>query len=982
MVNAGADAAVNEGSLWTQGGSFTDDDPDTWTATVDWNYPSSTEGLALVGKTFTLSHTWADEGDGSFDVRVCVNDGTTEVCDTVLVTVSNVAPVVDAGADIVLGPTGVLSRAGSFTDPGTDTWGATVNWGEGGGAGPLTLVAKTFTLSHTYAAYGTYTVTVTVNDAPDTGIGIDTFQATFGPQCYGMSPTILGTAGADALIGTAGDDVIAGLGGNDTIDGLEGNDRICGGDGDDILTGGLGNDQIDGGLGADWAYYVGAPSAVVVSLAAGTATGGHGSDTLTGLENVTGSAYGDTLTGNAAVNFLLGEAGDDTLSGGAGNDQIIGGTGSDWISYLNAPAAVTVNLATFATSGGDGVDSIGELENVRGSAFGDTLTGDGAVNVLMGEGGDDILTGALGNDLIDGGTGSDWAAYDAAPSPVAVDLNAGMSTGGDGNDVYLSIENARGSAFNDTLTGSASDNRLTGNAGDDILTGGAGFDTLDGGLGNDWAIYETAPSAVVVNLTTRSAGGGHGTDVVNGIENVKGSAYGDIIVGDTAANNLMGFNGDDHITGGAGNDTLDGGSGNDWAMYEAAPAAVVVNLATSTATGGHGTDTVWSFENAAGSAYGDTITGTTGANTLLGNGGNDLISGGSGDDVIKGGAGNDALDGGAGVDWASYTGAPAAVVVDLSAGTAGGGHGSDTLVGFENVRGSARADTLIGDGLVNTLQGMRGTDRITGGGGNDYLDGGRGRDWALYTAAPYAVVVNLSLSTATGGHGSDTLVSIENAEGSGFADTLIGSTAVNRLKGGSGDDRITGGWARDIIDGGPGTDWAVYEGGVGPVVVNLTLGTASGAHGADRITGVENVTGSPYNDTLIGDAANNTLYGQGGNDHITGAGGNDLIDGGPGTDWAVYQGAPGAVVVDLAAGTAAGGHGADTLIGIENAIGSAHADTLAGDALANVLFGRQGDDDLLGRGGNDRLGGGLGADHADGGSGADTCSAEVTVACE
>ena len=98
------------------------------------------------------------------------------------------------------------------------------------------------------------------------------------------------------------------------------------------------------------------------------------------------------------------------------------------------------------------------------------------------------------------------------------------------------------------------------------------------------------------------------------------------------------------------------------------------------------------------------------------------------------------------------------------------------------------------------------------------------------------MVVNLSLSPAPGGHGSDTLASIENVEGSAFGDTLTGSTAVNRLKGGSGDDRITGGWARDFIDGGPGNDWAVYEGGVGPVVVNLTLGTASGGHGADRIT--------------------------------------------------------------------------------------------------------------------------------------------------
>lgn len=981
VVDAGADAAVNEGTLWTQGGSFTDDDLDTWTATVDWDYPSTPEALALnPDKTFTLSHTWADEGDGSFDVRVCVNDGTTEASDTVTVTVSNVAPVVDAGADVAL-PTGVLSRAGSFTDPGTDTWTATVNYGDGGGAVDLTLVGKTFALSHTYAQ-GTFTVTVTVNDG-DTGIGVDTFQVTYGPQCYGMSTTILGTAGPETLNGTAGDDVISGLGGDDTIDGLGGNDRICGGDGNDTLTGGLGNDLIDGGGGSlDEVSYAGAPSAVVVSLAAGTATGGHGSDSLTGLENARGSAYADTLTGNSAANILYGGAGDDFLSGGGGSDQMTGEAGNDWVTYLNASAAVTVNLPAGTATGGDGPDFIFFIENVRGSAFGDTLTGDGAANVLMGEGGDDTLAGGLGNDLLDGGTGSDWAVYDTAPSAVMVDLNAGIATGGDGNDTLLSIENARGSASGDTLTGNTAANRLTGNAGDDTLTGGLGFDTLDGGAGNDWANYETAPSAVVVNLSTRSASGGHGTDAVNGIENVKGSPYNDTLVGDTAPNFLNGLGGNDRITGGAGDDILDGGAGNDWAMYEGATAGVIVNLAGSSATGGHGTDVLWSFENVAGSAYGDTITGTTGPNTLVGNNGNDSISGGSGNDVIRGGGGNDSLDGGPDLDLASYTGAPAAVVVNLESGAASGGHGSDTLVGFENAQGSARADTLIGDAGANILQGMRGSDRLTGGGGNDYLDGGRGRDWAIYTAAPSAVVVNLALSTATGGHASDTLASIENVEGSAFGDTLTGSTAVNRLKGGSGDDRITGGWARDFIDGGPGNDWAVYEGGVGPVVVNLTVGTASGAHGADRITAVENVSGSPYNDTLIGDAASNRLYGQGGNDRITGAGGNDLIDGGVGTDWAVYQGAPGAVAVDLAAGTASGGHGADSLIGMENAIGSAHADTLAGNELANVLFGKQGDDNLVGRGGNDLLGGGLGVDRADGGTGTDNCSSEVTVACE
>jgi Ca2+-binding RTX toxin-like protein len=357
VVNAGADGAVNEGSIWTQAGSFTDDDSTSWTATVDWNYPSSTETLALSDKTFTLSHTWADEGDGTYDVRVCVkDDGEAEACDTVLVRAYNVAPVVADIGDQAPGPSGVLSQPGSFTDPGNDTWTATVIWGDGPAAAPLALADKQFTLSHTYSTYGIFTVTVTVNDG-DMGVGSDSFKVTVAPLCYGANPTILGTDSADTLTGTAGNDVIVALGGNDTVNGGDGSDKICGGDGDDNLTGGGGNDAIDGGPGSDWALYDTAPAAVTVNLALGTATGGHGTDALTGIENVRGSAYGDTLVGDAAAN---------SLQGLAGNDTIDGGPGSDWAVYETASSAVSVNLATGRAGGGDGTDYLYGIENVKG----------------------------------------------------------------------------------------------------------------------------------------------------------------------------------------------------------------------------------------------------------------------------------------------------------------------------------------------------------------------------------------------------------------------------------------------------------------------------------------------------------------------------------------------------------------------------------------------------------------------------------------
>ncbi|MEE4015812.1 hypothetical protein V1T76_27365 [Roseibium sp. FZY0029] len=52
-------------------------------------------------------------------------------------------------------------------------------------------------------------------------------------------------------------------------------------------------------------------------------------DTLTNIENISGSAYSDTIIGDANANYLLGQDGDDILGGDAGNDQLDGGNGND-----------------------------------------------------------------------------------------------------------------------------------------------------------------------------------------------------------------------------------------------------------------------------------------------------------------------------------------------------------------------------------------------------------------------------------------------------------------------------------------------------------------------------------------------------------------------------------------------------------------------------------------------------------------------------
>jgi hypothetical protein len=169
-VNGGADANVDEGSLFSQGGSFTDPGADTWTATVDYGDGSGSQTLALVGKNFTLSHTYAD--NGTYTVKIRVNDDDTYGEDEVTVHVANVAPTVSAGSNATITEGSTFTRNGSFSDPGTaDTWTATVDYGDGAGPQSLTLGAgKTFSLSHTYPDNGTFTITVRVTD-DDGGVG-------------------------------------------------------------------------------------------------------------------------------------------------------------------------------------------------------------------------------------------------------------------------------------------------------------------------------------------------------------------------------------------------------------------------------------------------------------------------------------------------------------------------------------------------------------------------------------------------------------------------------------------------------------------------------------------------------------------------------------------------------------------------------------------------------------------------------------------
>jgi VCBS repeat-containing protein len=830
-----------------------------------------------------------------------------------------------------------------------------------------------------------------------------------------FADTLTGDSNANSLFGNDGDDTLVGNGGADTL---------SGGGGNDLLLGGAGGDTLSGGAGNDTASYAGSSSGVTVSLANPSASGGDASgDSISSIENLIGSSNADTLIGDSGVNTLDGSGGDDTLYGGSGGDSLIGGSGSDTAGYGASSVGVTIDLAANTASGGEAAgDSFSGVENLIGSTGGDTLFGDSAANVIDGNDGNDWLDGRAGNDTLSGGAGSDNVyggagtntldggadfdnlVYVDAVAGVVINLATGTASSSDRSDTISNFEGVIASSFADTITGSGNNDDLAGEGGDD---------TIDGGAGTDSVSYFAASGSVVVNLTTGTATGAAGNDVLSNIENARGGASADTITGSAAANFLQGNGGDDTLVGLSGADQLDGGSGNDTASYAGSAAGVTVDLTVTTgqtSAGDASGDVLSGIENLLGSSNADVLTGDGNANVLDGSGGDDTLSAGAGNDTLIGGAGADSLTGGADTDTADYSASSAGVTVDLSAGTGTGGDAQgDVLANIENVTGSGFADVLTGDGGANALNGIGGNDTLTGNGGDDTLDGGAGNDTlaggagsdsltggadtdtADYSASAAGVTVDLTVTTAqtsAGDASGDVLSSIENVLGSAGADALTGDGAANVLAGGGGNDTLTGGGGNDTLTGGAGND--AIDGGTGTDLVTFTGNFADYAFangslvvtdgvanrdGTDTLANVERiqfadtgvlslVAGDDNANTLSGSTGNDLMVGLGGDDTLVGSSGNDYMVGGAGTDTADYSASSSGVTVDLTLATAQSGGSAagDILSGIENVIGSSNADTLTGDGAANVLSGGGGNDTIVGAENDALLDGGANTD--------------------
>ncbi len=364
-----------------------------------------------------------------------------------------------------------------------------------------------------------------------------------------------------------------------------------------------------------------------------------------------------------------------------------------------------------------------------------------------------------------------------------------------------------------------------------------------------------------------------------------------------------------------------------------------------------------------------------GHDTLTGGSGLDALIGESGNDTLQGGAAADSLFGGSGQDWGDYTNSSALVKVDLTLASQSSGEAQgDVLAGIEHLFGSAFADTLAGDANVNSLLGNDGNDTLVGRGGGDFLDGGNGVDMADYRLSAAGVNVTLGDAfTETGGDAQgDTLTRIEVILGSSLADSFSSVLGAATFFGNSGKDSLAGAAAAESFDGGSGGDIVSYAASAGAVNVDLTTGLGSGGLAAgDWYTQVETVIGGSGADTLRGTnlaGVANLLIGGSGADLLRFSLGADTLIGGSGLDTASYDGASVGVLIDLAAQTQSFVglvDPNDTLVTIENAIGTSFNDAIRGTAGVNTLVGGDGNDTLEGRAGADTLVGGTGLDWAD-----------------
>ena len=390
------------------------------------------------------------------------------------------------------------------------------------------------------------------------------------------------------VIGSAFADEIRGGAYADTLRGGNGDDLLWGFNGNDLIEGGAGADDINGEGGIDTVTYESSSAGVFVDLTAGEAFGGHATgDTITQIENLTGSRFADELKGDAAINVIEAGEGDDWIVATKGLDTYNGGEGLDTVDYsLGFSTSGTVlglrvqgGTATWrATDGATGTHSLVGVEHVIGTAGADTISLTAA---------DEYITAGKGNDTLNGGAGGDTYYFDI----------------GDGVDTVQET-----------------------NVGTNVLSFGEGigfnqltFSVLDGPSGYLQVHYSATDSVRVLGaLPTVSEGKLASADDnkikvldMNGSGQLDVSQFERYTAGTSAANTLAGLRTlGDLIAGYGGNDIIHGAQAGQWEDH----GNIIIGGAGNDTITTSGGDDQFAFERGSGR---DTITDAGGEDTLV-----------------------------------------------------------------------------------------------------------------------------------------------------------------------------------------------------------------------------------------------------------------------------------------------------------------------------------------------------------------------------
>ena len=663
-------------------------------------------------------------------------------------------------------------------------------------------------------------------------------------------------------------------------------------------------------------------------------------------DTITGGNLADVINGGAGNDYIYGKEGNDTINGGAGDDYIGGGEGNDVIY------------------GGAGDDII------VGGAGNDKLYGDEGNNQF-------IFDADSGKDTIYSGTGNDTIVLknsNLTALEFVNDNNGNLIIRDSANKIYITIneyfsqnkktsvktlvDNTRKSyyidnlldnlkldannEFDNVLNGSYLGENIEGNIGNDTIYGNAGNDTINGNDGND-VIY-----------------GGDGDDV---------------LIGGAGDDELYGEAGNNKLRGGEGNDTLSGGNGENELYFKTGDGNDVILAGTGNDTlifedfefsklqyqkDPYSNDLViWYGRTDSEGKYLDSVTIKDYFDSkvktsvyrieALRNGSVDeyiskemnfIIN--NKDTVLQINTFNDRVNNITGTKYNDYI--IGGNVPEFTNNIYHGGDGNDTIIGGQRedlIYGGNGNDVLYGGDDRDTIYGGAGNDTIYGGNGSDLLFGEAGENEFHFEAVnnPTKDSHLFNNDTIISGQGKDTLV---------FDNTKYEDLSFYQDR---NDLIIKYGNSYDLKENNSVTikDYFRYRGNVSVKTIKTVEGKDAhnndiikigelSTYMTDKVLSVlvrpdvkNNLTGSNYNDTIVGGDLDDILRGVNGNDTIYGGKGNDVLYGDNGDD------------------EIHGGIGNDLIIG------GAGNDLLYGDENDDIIYGGVGDDSIYGGTGNDRL---------------------------